>query len=136
MKKIYSKIKPQLLHIINKKEDITEKRIDLSPESEFLQVATLKLPKGQTFRPHKHKWKIGPKEIIAQEMWIVLTGRVKVILYDFDDSVLVEEILNPGDCSITFHCGHTYEILKKRTKVIEVKIGPYQGQKLDKTFIG
>ena len=43
MDKIYSKVKPgTLLHMVNKLEDI-EGRTDIAPESEFLQLATLKM---------------------------------------------------------------------------------------------
>ena len=54
MEKIYSKIKPDvLLHLVNRIEDV-DGRTDIVPVQEFLQLATLKMPKGMTFRPHKH----------------------------------------------------------------------------------
>jgi len=43
--------------------------------------------------------------------------------------------LRPGDASFTLYGGHTYEILEDDTIVYEYKTGPYEGQKLDKTFI-
>ena len=102
---------------------------------EFLQLATLKMKKNTTFRPHKHIYKQGEEKVIAQESWVVIKGKVKVIMYDLDDSIISTPILYPGDCSMTFRGGHTYEILEEDTLVYEFKTGPYKGQTLDKVFI-
>ena len=59
MIKIFSKLEGNtLLYIINRVEDINN-RTDVIPipEDNFLQLATLKMSKGKTFRPHRHKWK-------------------------------------------------------------------------------
>ena len=47
-----------------------------------------------------------------------------------------EPILKPGDASFTLEGGHNYLILEDNTLVYEYKTGPYEGQALDKTFIG
>ena len=135
MKKIFCKIDPNiLLHIVNRLDEI-DGRTDIAPENEFIQLATLKMEKGKTFRPHKHIWKPGEVECIAQESWVVIKGSVKVIMYDLDDTIIETPILYPGDCSMTFQGGHTYEILEEDTIVYEYKTGPYKGQKNDKEFI-
>lgn len=134
MKKIYSKDGKTLLHIINQLSDIQE-RTDIIPETNFLQLATLKLEEGTKFRPHRHIWKPHPTEqVIAQESWVVISGKVKFYFYDLDEKLLGTEILNSGDCSITLQGGHTYEILENAV-VYEYKTGPYQGVDLDKRFI-
>ena len=135
MKKIYSKVEPTtLLHIINRLDEI-DGRTDIAPESEFLQLATLKMEKGKTFRPHKHIWKPTEEKCIAQESWVVIKGSVKVIMYDLDDKIISTPILYPGDCSMTFQGGHNYEILEEDTVVYEYKTGPYKGVENDKEFI-
>jgi len=136
MNKIFSKIeKDKLLHIINRLDEITT-RSEIVPENNFIQCATLKMEKGKTFRPHKHIVKERHYlEQIAQESWVVIKGSVKCIFYDIDDSIITEEILNQGDASFTLYGGHNYEILEDDTIVYEYKTGPYEGQKLDKTFI-
>ena len=135
MKKIFSKVNPNiLLHIVNRLDEI-EGRTDIAPENEFIQLATLKMEKGKTFRPHRHIWKPGEVECIAQESWVVIEGSVKVIMYDLDDTIIETPILYPGDCSMTFQGGHTYEILEEDTVVYEYKTGPYKGQENDKEFI-
>jgi hypothetical protein len=136
MEKIYSKKEPgKLLHIIYRKEDITEGRIDIVPEENFIQCSSLNLKEGKTFKPHKHIWKERTRNVIAQESWVVIQGKVKCIFYDLDDEVLSEPILNVGDASFTLEGGHNYLILEDNTLVYEYKTGPYEGQIFDKIFI-
>ena len=125
---IYSECEEgKLLHIIQRYYEI-EGRTDVAPANEFLQLATLRMEKGKTFRPHKHIWKPAAKlEVIAQESWVVIQGSVKIFMYDLDDKLIGTEIINQGDCSMTFEGGHTYEILEENTVVYEYKTGPYTG---------
>jgi hypothetical protein len=136
MKKIYSKLDPnKLLHIVNFFSNI-DSRVDIAPEEQFLQSAIIKMPKDKKFRAHKHIWKTPAYDkTIAQESWVVIQGAVKVFYYDLDDTLLAEEIIKQGDCSMTFEGGHGYEILEEGTIVYEFKTGPYQGQVNDKIFI-
>ena len=56
MEKIYSKIKKNVvLVIINRYNEITNKRADLTPPEEFLQVSCFAMHKGKTFKAHKHR---------------------------------------------------------------------------------
>jgi len=136
MEKIYSKVEPtKLLHIINRIHEF-QGRKEVIPENNFIQCATLRMEKGKTFPPHKHIQKDRRyKQQIAQESWVVIRGSVKCIFYDIDDSILATPILKQGDASFTLYGGHTYEILENDTLVYEYKTGPYEGQRLDKTFI-
>lgn len=135
MKKIMSKVQPDLLlHGISRVDEITDGRADLSTEDEILQLAALKMPLGKTFKPHKHIY-VEKKVTTTQESWVVIRGKVKVILYDIDDTIIAEEIIGPGDASITFRGGHNYLILEEGTVVYEYKTGPYYGQAKDKVFI-
>tara|TARA_Y100001973_G_C5176302_1_gene322155 strand:- start:1136 stop:1567 length:432 start_codon:yes stop_codon:yes gene_type:complete len=136
VKKINSLIDPEkTMHIMCRQDNEDFTRIDVVDEEQYLQLAVLKMYKGKTFKPHKHIFKNVPETSIAQESWFVSRGKVKAIFYDLDDSVLSEEILNQGDCSITLFGGHKYEILEDDTIVFEYKTGPYYGQKLDKEFL-
>tara|TARA_R110002020_G_scaffold165118_3_gene352451 strand:+ start:591 stop:1004 length:414 start_codon:yes stop_codon:yes gene_type:complete len=135
MEKIYSKDGITLLHIINRLSEV-EGRTNIIDSKYFIQCATLKMEKGKSFKPHKHPWKkVECWRHRAQESWIVVKGKVKCILYDLDDTIIAEPILNPGDASFTLEGGHTYEILEEDTIVYEYKTGPYEGQELDKIFI-
>ena len=140
MKKIYSKVEPdKLLHIIHKAEEfytIEEgHRRDVVGADEFIQLSALNMDKGHTFKPHKHIWKSGEEECIAQESWVVIRGSVECIFYDLDDTIIEKPILKPGDCSVTLGGGHTYRILEHGTLVYEYKTGPYKGVENDKEFL-
>ena len=133
---IYSKVEPEkLLHIIVSKEDLKLGRTEVVPVEHFIQCALLNMKKGKTFKPHKHIWKNRTRDVIAQESWVVLQGKVKCTFFDIDDNIIAEPILNSGDASFTLEGGHTYTILEDDTLVYEYKTGPYEGQKLDKEFI-
>lgn len=121
--------------MIVKKEDMLPGRQDVVSEENFIQCSILNMEKGKTFKPHKHIWKERTRNIIAQESWIVVQGKVKCIFYDLDDTIIAERILEPGDASFTLQGGHNYLILEDNTLVYEYKTGPYEGQALDKTFI-
>lgn len=136
MEKIYSKIQPEkLLHIIFRSEQFKEGRQDLIDPENFIQCSALQLNKGKTFKPHKHNIRQREWQVIAQESWIVLSGSVRCIFYDLDDSILETPILNAGDASFTLESGHNYEILEDNTRVLEYKTGKYEGQSIDKSFI-
>ena len=77
--KIYSKVEPEkLLHIVCRPADLNNDRNDIVDENEYLQLAILNFNKGKTFKPHKHIYKTVPKSAIAQESWVVISGKVKV----------------------------------------------------------
>ena len=141
MKLIYSKVKPnKLLHIIHKvTEFYTIKgshRRDIVGPDEFIQLSSLNMNKGHTFKPHQHIWKDVDPRSIAQESWVIIKGSVECNFYDIDGTLLEKPILEVGDCSITLAGGHTYIILEDDTLVYEYKTGPYRGQSSDKIFIG
>ena len=100
MKKIISKVEPgKLLHIINRFDEI-EGRTDVAPADQFIQLATLRMEKGKTFRPHKHIWKPAAKlEVIAQESWVVIQGSVKIFMYDLDDKLIGTCLLYTSDAA-------------------------------------
>ena len=67
MEKIYSKInKDKLLHAIHRFDDF-DGRQNISPDEQFLQLATIQNEKGVKYKPHMHIWKDGEDKIIAQE---------------------------------------------------------------------
>ena len=136
MIQLYSKLDPsKLLHQINRLEEIVS-RENRSDDEQFLQIATLKMKQGHTFKPHRHIWKpFIEDQIIAQESWVVIRGSVNVSYYDTDGNFITSIVIKQGDCSVTFEGGHTYTILEDDTIVYEHKVGPYTGQQNDKVFI-
>jgi hypothetical protein len=137
MYKIYSNAEPDLLlHVIYRIEDFKEGREEIIAPDQFIQCAALKMSKGKTFKPHKHNIReVTDKDRIAQESWVVIRGRVTVIMYDIDDTIIATAILLPGDASFTLRGGHNYIVTEDNTVVYEYKTGKYVDQKTDKTFI-
>lgn len=136
MKKIYSKVNGDLLHLIVTPDDFNKPRVDLIEPNNFLQAALIRINEGDTFRPHKHiEHDIGFDYMTTQEGWIVLSGMIRVDLYDIDDKLLYQELLTSGSAVFTLKGGHTFTAFDDYTLAIEVKSGPYYGQEKDKVFI-
>ena len=125
----------KLLHIIHRRGDFSPGRKELISPDNFLQCAVLCMGTGKTFIPHVHNWNRWAGDKIAQESWVVISGRVAVTYYDRGGLNLGVYELSPGDASFTLEGGHNYEALEDGTLVYEFKTGPYQGQTHDKTFI-
>ena len=136
MNRVYSKVKEDcLLLSLVRSGDVTENRIDLSPEEEYLQVAVKQLTKGTSFKPHKHK-ELKRNTYLTQEAWVFLGGRVRAKFYDLDDSLILDTEMTGGDCVVVFRAGHSFEVLEDDTIIYEFKNGPYYGVETDKTYIG
>tara|TARA_R110000824_G_scaffold74160_3_gene188783 strand:+ start:3936 stop:4358 length:423 start_codon:yes stop_codon:yes gene_type:complete len=133
--KIYSKVDPTVLLLaIVRKNEITEDREDVSPETEPLQVACKKISAGTKFKPHKHN--ILERHITrTQESWVFLQGKVRASFYDVDDEIILVTELGAGDCAVVFRAGHSFDVLEDDTILYEFKNGPYFGVEQDKTYL-
>ncbi len=132
---VHSRIDPSvLLFVINRRENISENRQDLSPGEEYLQCATKQLTKGTTFAPHRHNELIRETNI-TQEAWVFLQGKVAARFWDIDDTLIYETELGAGDAAIVFRGGHSFEVLEDETILYEFKTGPYYGVEKDKSYI-
>ena len=132
---VHSAVDPSmLLLVINRREDISVNRTDLSPGDQYLQCATKQLPKGTTFAPHRHNELIRTTDV-TQEAWVFLKGRVAARFWDIDDRLIYETELGEGDAAIVFRGGHSFEVLEEDTILYEFKTGPYFGVEKDKTYI-
>lgn len=133
--KIYSKVNPdKLILSLMRYSDISKYRTDLCPDEEFLQASGRKLEKKIKFKAHKHL-PISRETNITQEAWVVLSGGIKGVFYDLDDSVLYETEIKQGDIVVLFRGGHSLEVLEEDTVIYEFKTGPYYGVDADKEFI-
>jgi hypothetical protein len=132
--KIYSRLDPsKLLHMIVR--EVPEGRTDLCPNEQYLQCAALRLPKGTTFKPHRHITKPAT-EIMPEESWHVITGSAFIIMYDTDGSFLGMDIIHQGETSFTFSgAGHNYEVITDHFCCLEYKVGPYLGVEKDKVYL-
>lgn len=124
------------LHIVCRHQDEKNERTDIINENEYLQVSLLNLSSGRIFDPHIHiKKDLKDHTQITQEVWIIISGSVKVDYFDTSGSFIDSRIIHKGDISITLRGGHSYTVLEDNTLVYECKTGPYYGLERDKVFI-
>jgi cupin fold WbuC family metalloprotein len=124
--RIFSIIKKnKLLGVVYRYKNISKKRKDISPISEYLQVSSQKYKKNDSINPHVHL-KNKRTTLSTQEAWIVLRGRLSVKIFDTDKKKIKNFILNKGDVYILFRGGHSLKVLNNNTEFYEIKNGPYK----------
>lgn len=128
--KIFSKKKGLLVAKIFFFKNIKNKRNDICPESEFIQLSTQVLEKGREVKAHSHL-NIQRKSNITQEVWIILRGKVEASIFDLNKTIIKKIILKSGDCLVLFRGGHGFKNLSKDTIFYEIKNGPYYGKDKD-----
>ena len=134
-KKIFSrKKKKTLLGIIFRLKNSSNKRKNISPENEFLQVSTQVLKKDFVVKPHLHVLRKKISKLV-QEVWIVIRGEVEIKIYDLDRGVLKKTKLKSGDMYILFRGGHEMKVIKNNTLFYEIKNGPYNPKIKDIKYI-
>ena len=120
--------------IIKKKRKFIKKGVDfVTSEKDLLQLGFLNHKKNHIIKPHIH---IKKRRIInyCTEVLLIEEGKVKIKFFDNKNSnIKKDKILNSGDIVILFEGGHGFKVLEK-TKIVEVKQGPYVDGK-DKKII-
>lgn len=105
----------------------------LTPDDYTLQLGLLEHPKGTVLKDHRHNTKIKYHVDTTQEFLYVEKGKVKVRFFDDDWDLVAEEILRAGDFMLHVSGGHGFEVLEK-CRMIEIKQGPYPGEKMAKIY--
>ena len=132
MKKIEKNNK--LRAIVHKIDEWKEGLDFLTPDETYIQAGTWYYNKGKNLRAH---WHIDNERlaVLTQETVYMVSGSMRVDLYDEDKNLFHQEILSQGDTMVILEGGHGYEILEDNTKVLEVKNGPFVSVEKDKAFI-
>lgn len=98
------------------------------------QLAFMRHPTGKFIDPHVHN--PVPREVqFTQEVLFIRKGRLRVDFYDTDQRYLESRILGPGDVILLIQGGHGFEVLEE-VEMIEVKQGPYVGERDKTRFVG
>jgi len=122
----------RLAYIIRKSIKIDGKKF-FGLADDFLQIGYMNLKKGDTLKPHIHKPQ-NKKITKNQEVLYIVSGKMKVNLYDRIPQKINEVILTDGDLIVLLSGVHGFEFLED-TKMIEVKQGPYTGRDNDKVIL-
>jgi glutamate-1-semialdehyde aminotransferase len=108
-------------------------RVSIGGANEILQSSAKRLPAGLSFRAHAHL-STRRETVGTQEAWVVVSGLVRARVFDVDDSIMVDLLLGPGDCLVSFRGGHSLTVVEEAL-LYEFKNGPYFGQEEDKRWI-
>jgi len=125
------KDKEEILAIIIRQDFSTEGIKFFTPDDFSQQLAYMNHRKGKKIKPHTHN-ALTRNIHFTQEVLLIKSGKLKVDIYGNDQTYLCTYILNAGDIILLAGGGHGFETLED-TEMIEVKQGPYAGDRLDKT---
>jgi len=124
----------QLLSIILRR-NYSEPGISFfTPDNFSQQLAYMRHPPGKVIQPHVHN-PVPRKVIYTQEVLFLKSGRLRVDFYDDRQNYLESRILEAGDVILLAAGGHGFEALEE-IEMIEVKQGPYAGEKDKTRFAG
>lgn len=125
----------EILAILVRKGTQNDKLNFITPDEFPLQVGIHNQEEGVIINAHKHRqYNKEPMKIEAQEFFYVESGKMQIDIYDINDTLFKSVILDEGDL-ILLNSGHGVKFLEK-TKMLEVKQGPYRGIDNEKVFIG
>lgn len=99
----------------------------LTPNSFSQQLGYMNRPKGYKIKPHTHNL-VNRQVQLTNEVLFIKSGKVRVDFYSNEKRYLVSKILLTGDVILLADGGHGFEMLEP-TEMIEVKQGPYLGDK-------
>jgi len=94
------------------------------------QLAYMNRPAGYRIQSHVHN-EVHRDVFLTQEVLFIKSGKVQIDFFDDARRPVDQRVLGPGDVILLASGGHGFTMLEP-TEMIEVKQGPYVGDK-DKT---
>jgi mannose-6-phosphate isomerase-like protein (cupin superfamily) len=101
-----------------------------TPGSYSQQIGYMNRPEGYVIDPHVHN-PVYREVQYTNEVLFIKSGRLRVDFYNASREYIESAELLTGDVILLVYGGHGFEMLEP-TEIIEVKQGPYAGDK-DKT---
>jgi hypothetical protein len=109
------------------KRDFNEPGIHFfTPEDFSQQLAYISHPAGKIIEPHTHN-PINRQVYYSHEVLFIRRGKLRVDIYDEQQSYIQSCTLEGGDVIFLARGGHGLEVLEE-IEMIEVKQGPYTGE--------
>lgn len=105
-----------------------------TPSTFSQQIGYMNRPRGYVIAPHVHR-PVRREVHYTNEVLLIRRGRLRVDFYGSDQSYLESTILHGGDVILLVQGGHGFEMLEA-TEIIEVKQGPYAGDRDKQRFDG
>jgi mannose-6-phosphate isomerase-like protein (cupin superfamily) len=116
-----------VMAIILRREYLAEGIEFLTPESFTQQLGYMNRPRGYVIKPHLHR-PVTREVAYTSEVLYIKSGKVRVDFYGQDQSYRESRLLNDGDVVLLMIGGHGFEMIEK-SEIIEVKQGPYAGER-------
>jgi|ERR1039458_1770179 mannose-6-phosphate isomerase-like protein (cupin superfamily) len=105
-----------------------------TPNDFSQQLAYMHHPAGKTIEAHVHN--PVPRDVqYTLEVLLIKRGKLQVNFFDEQQNYLESRILQAGDVILLAKGGHGFEVLEE-IEMIEVKQGPYAGDKDKTRFAG
>ncbi|MDD5558635.1 hypothetical protein [Candidatus Methylomirabilis sp.] len=101
-----------------------------TPGTYSQQIGYMNRPAGYVIAPHVHN-PVQREVYYTNEVLFIKSGRVRVDFYSEGQTYFESTVLEAGDVILLTYGGHGFEMLEP-TEIIEVKQGPYAGDR-DKT---
>jgi hypothetical protein len=98
------------------------------------QLAYMRHPPGKIIEPHVHN-PVRREVQYTQEVLLIKRGKLRVDFYNQQQTYLQSRILRSGDVILLAVGGHGFEVLEE-TEMVEVKQGPYAGDRDKQRFGG
>lgn len=105
----------------------------LTPSNYTLQLGLLTHPKGAVLKEHIHNPRVKYNVDTTQEFLYVEKGSVQITFYSDKWERVARRVLNKGDFLLHVSGGHGFKMLKK-SRMIEIKQGPFPGDKEAKIY--
>lgn len=99
----------------------------ITPEEYSQQVAYMHHPEGKVIDAHIHNV-VHRNVMMTNEVLFIKKGKLRVDFYDDYQDYLESKILYAGDVILLVSGGHGFFVLEE-VEMIEVKQGPYSGEK-------
>jgi len=106
--------------------------LSVTEDNDPLQVILFSREAGYEVKAHSHLPRSIDLQHVGEFLWIQ-EGKVEVTVYDEEWNALGKAIAQGGDCIVFIRGGHELKMLEK-TRILEVKQGPYPGKEKDKVF--
>lgn len=91
---------------------------------------------GEVIKAHYHLKRKTETESVVQEFILIGAGRALLRLYRAQDQTeFTTRQLGAGDMVLLLAGGHSFDV-QDDTKIVELKLGPYDGKSKDKVVFG
>lgn len=113
----------------------TSEGIDfITPDEYSQQVAYMHHPTGKVIDAHVHN-PVHRSIVMTQEVLFIKKGKLRVDFYDDGEQYIESRMLEAGDVILLVAGGHGFTVIEE-VEMIEVKQGPYSGDKDKRRFTG